>query len=80
MDDILTEKIIQKLKELPIVKKKALLELIEGESSKELRDDKNQIDKWRKELLRTSVWSESEIAEITKARDYINTWKPKQYF
>lgn len=80
MNDILTEQIIQKLNELPIIKKKAILELIKEDSPTISKDNKELSTKWRSELLNTSVWSESEIEEIYKAREYINTWKPKQYF
>ncbi len=71
MYDILTEQIIQKLNKLPIVKKKAILELIQEDSANISGNDKEHNEKWRKELLTTSVWTESEIEEILKARDYM---------
>ncbi len=80
MSDILTEQIIHHLKELPIVKKKAILELIKEDSRATNHNDKEKHEQWRNELLTTSVWSDSEIDEIYKAREYINTWKPEQFF
>jgi len=80
MNDILTEQIIHKLNELPIIKKKAILELIKEDSITISKENRELSTKWRDGLLNTSVWSESEIEEISKAREYINTWKPKQYF
>jgi len=80
MNDILTEQIIHHLKELPIVKKKAILELIKKDSTARLKYDKQKHQQWRDELLKTSVWSDAEIDEINKAREYINKWKPEQFF
>ena len=80
MSDILTEQIIHHLKELPIVKKKAILELIKEDSATASNNDKEKHEQWRNELLTTSVWSDSEIDEIHKAREYINKWKPEQFF
>jgi hypothetical protein len=80
MSDILTEQIIHHLKELPIVKKKAILELIKGDSTAMSSNDKAKHEQWRNELLTTSVWTDSEIDEIYKAREYINSWKPEQFF
>ena len=59
MNDILTKKIIQKLNELSIIKKKAILELIKEDSTTILKDNQERNTKWRSELLNTSVWSES---------------------
>lgn len=75
MKDILAEKIIRELSELPIMKKKAILELIKQDSTTISKDNKEFTTKWRSELLNTSVWSESEIEEISKAREYINSFK-----
>jgi hypothetical protein len=75
MSDILTEQIIHHLKELPLVKKKAILELIKEDSTATSNNDKEKHEQWRNELLTTSVWSDSEISEINKAREYINKWK-----
>ena len=72
MSDILTEQIIHHLKELPIVKKKAILELIKEDSTAMSNNGKEKHEQWRNELLTTSVWSDSEINEIHKARKYIN--------
>ncbi len=75
MSDILTEQIIHHLKELPIVKKKAILELIKEDASAMPKFDKVKHEQWRNELVTTSVWSDAEIEEIYKAREYINKWK-----
>lgn len=80
MIDIIKDQIIQQLNELPIVKKKAILELIKEDSTATKKYNKNHQDIWRKELLTTSVWTNSEIDEIYKAREYINKWKPEQLF
>ena len=72
MSDILTEQIIHHLKELPIVKKKAILELIKEDSTATSNNDQEKHEQWRNELLTTSVWSDSEINEIHKVREYIN--------
>ena len=73
MSDILTEQIISHLKELPIVKKKAILELIKEDSTATSNNDKKKHEQWRNELLTTSLWSDSEIDEINKARESINS-------
>ncbi|MFX0139541.1 MAG: hypothetical protein ACFFDN_38220 [Candidatus Hodarchaeota archaeon] len=73
MSDILTEQIIHHLKKLPIVKKKAILELIKENSTAMLKYDIEKHKQWRNELLTMSVWSDAEIDEINKAREYINS-------
>lgn len=35
--------------------------------------------KWTQELLKISTWTEKEIKEIEKSRNYINQWKPRQF-
>ena len=80
MSDILTEQIILHLKELLIVKKRAILELIKEDSTVTSNNDKEKHEQWRNKLLTTSVWSDAEIDEINKAREYINSWKPEQFF
>ncbi|MBN1155518.1 hypothetical protein JXB12_11430 [candidate division KSB1 bacterium] len=70
MKDTWTEQIIKELEDLPIVKKKAILELIKDDS-KRIPGDKDFNKKWRDELLNTSVWSEEEIEEIYKAASHI---------
>ena len=80
MIDTLTNQIIQQLNELPIVKKKAIFELIKENSTVTKKYNKNYQEIWRKELLTTSIWTNSEIDEIYKAREYINKWKPELFF
>jgi uncharacterized protein (UPF0216 family) len=72
MSDILTEQIIHHLKELPIVKKKAILELIKEDATAMSNNDNEKHEQWRNELLTTSVWSDADIDEINKAREFIN--------
>jgi hypothetical protein len=79
MNDLLTEQIIQKLHDLPFTKKKAILELMKEDFTTILKDSE-ELEKWRNELLNTSVWSESEIENIYRAKDYINQGKPTQFF
>ncbi|MFQ5630673.1 MAG: hypothetical protein ACE5I1_18030 [bacterium] len=76
----LTLEIVKKIVALPVNKKKALLELLgdlpdelNGQNAKEFKR-KAEIAEWKKELLTTSVWTDEEIAEIEKAREYINSW------
>jgi hypothetical protein len=78
MSDILTKQILKQLKELPITKKKAILELIK-ENDTALKQEKS-LEQWRQKLLKTSVWTDSQIDEIYKARNYINKWMPNQSF
>lgn len=80
MSDILTDQIIHHLKELSIVKKKAILELIKEDSTATFKNGKEKHEQWRTELLTTSVWSDAEIDQINKAREYINKWKPEPFF
>jgi len=80
MNDQLTEQIVQKLTELSIKKKKAILELINEDAAAISKTNKTPGSTWRDELLTTSVWSESEIDEIYKAREYLNKWIPKRFF
>ncbi len=72
MNDPITQQIIQQLQDLPIVKKKALLELIKEDTSLISRSNQENYERWRKSLLTTSVWTEAEIEEINKAWEYIN--------
>ena len=37
-------------------------------------------EEWLKSLLTISQWSEEEIHEIEKGREYINQWQPKELF
>ena len=76
MSDILTEQIIKQLQELPLVKKKAILELIKKTDIDTNKVEELSLQQWRNELLKTSVWTDSEIDEIYNARDYINKWIP----
>jgi len=69
MSNTLTEQIIHHLKELPIVKKKAILELIKEDSITMSNNDKEKHDQWKNELLTTSVWTDAEINELIKARE-----------
>jgi hypothetical protein len=37
-------------------------------------------EEWKKQLLTVSQWTEEEISEIEKAREYVNQWRPKEFF
>jgi hypothetical protein len=37
-------------------------------------------EEWKKQLLTISQWTEEEISEIEKAREYVNQWQPKAFF
>ena len=80
MTDVLTKQIIEQLNHLPDNKKKALLELIKTDVPFKKDQIENFKEEWKKKLLATSVWTDSEIKEIYKARQYINTWRMKQFF
>jgi hypothetical protein len=71
MNDPITQQIIQHLKDIPLVKKKALLELIKEDISRISRSNQENYEQWRNSLLTTSVWTDAEIDEIIKAREYI---------
>lgn len=79
MNDTITAQIIKELEFLPFAKRKAVLELIRTDSSKSKIPKNDFKEQWRQELLTTSVWTDSDIEEINKAREYINKWKPKQF-
>ena len=72
MIDALTNEIVKQINNLPIKKKKAILELIKADSSSATEKDKDFQKNWRSSLLSTSVWTDSEINEIYQAREYIN--------
>ena len=76
--DILTNEIVKQLNDLPIIKKKAILELIKKDSNIQIKDENASFGEWREALLNTTVWTDSEIDEIIQAREFINKWKPKQ--
>jgi len=85
ISDDLTLEIVKKIVALPANKKKALLEFLgdlpdeqNTENTAELKR-KTELAEWKKELLTTSVWTDEEIAEIEKAREYINSWQPKEF-
>ncbi len=80
MIDALTNEIIDQLNNLSIIKKKAILELIRKDKISANNTNIDLQQKWRKSLLTTSVWTDSEINEIYQAREYINKWQPKQLF
>ena len=79
MIDAITDQIVRQLNDLPIVKKKAILELIR-ENTSTTQQHKDSLETWRKNLLSTSIWTDAEIDEIYQAREYINKWQPKQFF
>ncbi|MBE7471355.1 MAG: hypothetical protein DPW09_20860 [Anaerolineae bacterium] len=37
-------------------------------------------EEWKKRLLRISAWSDEEVAEIERAREYLNQWQPRRLF
>lgn len=73
MSDILTAQIIKELYQLPIGKKRAILELIRTDSSKTKIFENDFKEKWKQSLLTTSVWTDSDIDEIYKAREYFSS-------
>ncbi len=78
--DALTSQIVQNLSNLPINKKKAILELLKIEIFTGAKHSESFQENWKKELLTTSVWTDAEINEIIKAREFINQWTPQQLF
>ena len=85
ISDRLTLEIFKKIAALPANKKKALFEILNdlpdevNDESTEERKRKIEIAEWKKELLKTSVWTDEEIHEIEKAREYINSWRPRKF-
>ncbi len=49
--------------------------------SRRVRPKRHKVDpqKWEQALLAMSAWTEEEIQEIEKAREYINQWQPRQF-
>lgn len=74
MEDLLTKQIVEQLSRLPEEKKKALLEFIQTEN----RGHKNPKKAWKQKLLTTSVWSENDIEELRRAKEYVNTWRIRE--
>jgi len=77
--DALTSQIVQNLSNLPINKKKAILELLKIVSSGNGNHFPPVHENWKKELLATSVWTDDEINEIHEARRFVNQWTPLQF-
>lgn len=77
--DAITQQLVQQLGVLPFGKKKALLELLRQEHSLDKSRRKAEMEDWRRQLLSTSVWTESEINALQEAREFINQWQPKQF-
>ncbi|NUM77913.1 hypothetical protein HUU40_26425 [candidate division KSB1 bacterium] len=77
--DAITQQLVQQLGILPFGKKKALLELLRPEHSPDKSRRKAGMEDWRRQLLSTSVWTESEINAMQEAREFINQWQPKQF-
>ncbi len=78
--DAITSEIVQHLGNLPMSKKKAILELLKTKSLTENKLVESFQEKWKKQLLTMSVWTEAEINAIHEAREYINQWTPQQFF
>ena len=79
MEDKLSEEVMEQVSKLPLQKKKALLEFLKSDVLQKETQPKINIEHWKQQLLKTSVWSEAEIEEMYKAREYINQWKPSQF-
>lgn len=77
--DAITHQLVQQLGVLPFGKKKALLQLLKQEHFPDTNHLKVEVEAWRKQLLSTSVWTESEINALQEAREFINQWQPKQF-
>ncbi len=76
--DSLTSQIVQTVDNLPITKKKAILELLKIEFKTDAKQIESFHERWKKELLTTSVWTDAEVNEIHEARRLINQWTPLQ--
>lgn len=68
------------LQKLPISQKKAILALIQTLAGEKEKGNRESREEWMQKLLTASVWSKAELAEIEKARQWINEWKPRQFF
>lgn len=72
MKDKLSDEVMEQVNKLPLQKKKALLEFLKSDILQNETQFKINIEHWKQQLLKISVWSEAEIEEIYKAREYIN--------
>lgn len=78
--DAITSEIVQHLGNLPLAKKKAILELLKTKPFTENKPAESFQEQWKEQLLAMSVWTEAEINAIHEAREYINQWTPQQFF
>jgi hypothetical protein len=77
--DALTSQIVQALRNLPISKKRAILEFLKVAFAGSGNHIESFQENWKKELLATSVWTDDEINEIHEARRFVNQWTPVQF-
>ncbi|MCI0612121.1 hypothetical protein L0244_03945 [bacterium] len=77
--DAITYEIVQHISALPFNKKKAILELLKIDLGTNTKPVESSQEKWRKELLTTSVWTDEAIQAMHEAREFINQWKPQPF-
>lgn len=80
MRNFIETEMLTSLQKLPLSKKKAILALIQTLAGEKEKGNRESREEWMQKLLTTSVWSKAELAEIEKARQWINEWKPRQFF
>lgn len=59
--------------------KQQLLDYLDFLISKKKKKAKFDVNAYRKNLLKVSVWSEEDIAPIEEARQLVNNWKVKEW-
>jgi len=77
--DAITQEIVQHISPLPFNKKKAILELLKIDFGASPKRVESFQEKWRKELLTTSVWPDETIQAMHEAREFINQWTPQPF-
>ena len=77
--DAITHEIVQHISTLPFNKKKAILELLKIDLGTSAKPVESFQEKWQKELLTTSVWTDEAIQAMHEAREFINQWTPQPF-
>jgi hypothetical protein len=75
--DALTAEIITYLDELPIEKKRAVLELVKPTLHPATTPPSPM--EWRERWLAMPVWNEQELRAIEEIHEELNAWEPAQW-
>jgi hypothetical protein len=77
--DAITHEIVQHISTLSFNQKKAILELLKIDLATRAKPVEFFREKWKKELLTTSVWPDEAIKAMHEAREFINQWTPQPF-